>query len=418
MALTVSPSSTACLTDGRHKGRTALTSLGWLALGLCFSIPAPGLPSQVSVGLLVLMVLQFFYWRCRISGHSRVAFGALATSIIAYAVSFAIHGMWPTTYGFLAAIIFGATMVGLLYLYDPGGHKKLNIVAGFCLGWIIQDTINPVGNAAVDVFFLWKYSIAVPVTLVALLWAAKAKGRIGRAAVILMVLGLVSLFANFRSHGGICLVTAGVLLSIHLPQAFVLSKTLRNFLSVCVFLLLLLPLIFVPRLIDSGFFGEKVQQKNIQQGELGPWFLAGRTEPALSYAIVSERPFFGWGSVGNVPGEIVRNGVEALRAAGFVDVSAIVASWYRNGEEVLLHSVLAQYWVEAGVFSIVFFLIMICYAWRAAFRSDSRWMPVLMFFAGQYSWDLLFSPYTYRLVPLWSLMFVVFVAVQSRRTDN
>jgi hypothetical protein len=175
------------------------------------------------------------------------------------------------------------------------------------------------------------------------------------------------------------------------------------------------PIVFLPTLVEEGYFGAAVQEKTVEQLEGdGPILLAGRTEPPLSLALLAERPVLGWGDLQTVPTEVVDRGLANAEQVGLHDQTALLHVWLRNGE-LQLHSVTLTSWAEGGIMAAVFPIWLLFAAARATWRARGKFAPLITVLAFLIGWDALFSPMTLEMVPLWGAAGVIFAIVGTRR---
>ncbi|MDP9885839.1 O-antigen ligase [Sinomonas atrocyanea] len=368
------------------------------------------------VGLPLFLAIFFGVGRWRRKGSLRGAkwlFLSGVVSGLAYVFFTYADGESPFQ---RAGVILAANVVGLIaYLIVAEGSLDAVafIIAGHALAWVLHSAMAPVGDAAGSFGNLWKYAIAVPVTILVLFVANSSERRSLVSGVLLFVIGIVSIFLNFRSHGLVCAVAGAILIAVH-NQGFGQSGRRSRVRSSIALVLVLLPVLALPALIESGIFGATVQEKALSQSDGGPVLLAGRTEPAMSYFIISARPLTGWGSVANVPESLVLEGRDFLQSVGVDNTEAIYRLWHRSGYEVTLHSMLAQLWVEGGLLAGIFLVVLIGAGMVAAFRWKGPFGGMVVYLALQIAWDTLFSPHTAYTATLWGMAAALF-AIGSRR---
>lgn len=387
----------------------------YLLLGASSIVPVPGLPP--TVGLPVLFALLFAPLLYR-SGSFRGAAWLLSSgsaSILAYAIATELNGVSPwQRSGIILASNFAA-IVTFRILCRGNVRKMTALIAGHSAAWVIFSVINPTAIAALSPENLWKFGIAVPVTVVILYVLGRGgKRQLCLNSITLGALGIFSISLNFRSHGLACLVAAAVFLVLNLPRKNGKSSVLHKTGQIVLALLVLLPLTQLPAMMEGGTFGQAVQEKALMQSEGGPALLAGRTEPAMSYAIIRERPFLGWGSVDQVPIDLVAEGREILADMGVLNTGYIYQGWFRNGAVVTLHSILAQFWVEGGFFSALFLIALMGWGILSSFRWRGLQSALIVYLSFQIIWDSLFSAHTSYTAILWGMAAALFTVTGQR----
>ncbi|MBD7917216.1 hypothetical protein H9657_02855 [Cellulomonas sp. Sa3CUA2] len=235
---------------------------------------------------------------------------------------------------------------------------------------------------------LWKYGLAYPMAILATALACRSRRRLVLAPAVLVFLGCVGLILDYRSFGVVCLVSAaGTLANSMSPKAAV-RLVVVGALAACL-------AIVVPAMIAAGIFGDAVRERTLAQGNIsGPMLLAGRTEPPLSLAAISERPVIGWGDAQQIGNNTVSRGAALAWSLGMQDPKAYLPFWIRNGGAISLHSVLFGSWVEGGVLAAALPIALLCLFATALVRARGRWGAVVMLVASSGIWNVIFSPWS------------------------
>jgi hypothetical protein len=402
----------------RPRGKFA-EELPYLLLGATSVVSVPGLPPIVGLPLVFALLVSPLLFRLGAIRGSAWLLSAGTVSILAYMITTELNGVspWQRSLVILAANL--AALVAFRILTRGNLRKIIALIAGHSAAWLILTIIAPTKFAAISPENLWKFGIAVPVTIVILYVLGRGgKKNLWLNFIILAGLGIFSIALNFRSHGLACLLAAAVFLIMNLPTKTAKNNLLRRTGQTVLALIILLPMSQLPAMMESGVFGQAVQGKALAQSEGGPAFLAGRTEPAMSYAIIRERPLMGWGSVDQVPIGLVAEGRDILAGLGVLNTGHIYEGWFRNGAVVTLHSILAQIWVEGGFFSAIFLIVLM--AW--GILSSIRWRGVqgalIVYLSFQIIWDTLFSPHTTYTAILWGMVAALFSLTGQRPQES
>lgn len=239
---------------------------------------------------------------------------------------------------------------------------------------------------------LWKYGLG-PYVAIAVVWFLCSLGE-HRALplVVLTVLGCVSLFLGFRSHGLVCFIVVIILMvqgrnregRIPVFKAILAGGALYGLSHI------------LPAAIEAGLFGEAVRVRTTSQlGEDGPALLAGRVEPPLSIAAIWERPWTGWGNLNGIDNHTISNGAEIAYSLGMVPQD-YMKLWVRSDGRVSVHSVLGEGWAEGGILAGMLPLLLIALFVTAIWKASGNWAPLVILVCIQGVWDVLFSTWGYN----------------------
>lgn len=243
------------------------------------------------------------------------------------------------------------------------------------------------GNTRGSFEDLWKYGIAFTFTIFTLYLLARTDSAVA-GIIALIILGTFGTVLNYRSFGLVCGIAAAICIAKlgtgrHIALRIATAGGILALLAV-----------LLPQALSSGVFGATVQAKTVAQTEAGgPLLLGGRTEPPLSIAAITERPF-GWGSAQLINADTLNRGSEIARFLGVTEVEQATKIWVRADGYVSLHSMLFVPWVEGGIVAAIPMLLFIAlFGWAAAV-SRGRWTVLVTLVAAQSIWDILFSPWT------------------------
>nr|WP_254925662.1 MULTISPECIES: hypothetical protein [unclassified Rhodococcus (in: high G+C Gram-positive bacteria)] len=316
----------------------------------------------------------------------------------------------PTVLAFAA---FGLYVCGITVLARDLTRiltVALGLVSGSAAFYLIFGTYLTASGSVDDI---WKYGIAPAVTVFALYLAAMLRMRAVACSVLLLVLALVSLMLNFRSHALVC--CAVVLL-------LVMAKYRRGALSI------------VPRLCTvvvfgvtfswaleyaarEGFLGQSLREKVLSQSDGSvPMILAGRTEPVLSITSIIDRPLLGWGQANNIAPETYAHAQQVALGLGFDRSFPFQYVWKFPDGSLSLHSIVLGSWAEAGILALLLPLWLLWACYRLIFVSEAAglWMPLLMYLGVQGVWDLLYSPWSYNLPAMFAVIACSCIALQGK----
>jgi hypothetical protein len=97
---------------------------------------------------------------------------------------------------------------------------------------------------------------------------------------------------------------------------------------------------------------------------------------------------------------------------GFRPDFPIQASWYLPNGDVSLHSVLLSGWVEGGIVAALLPLGLLVAALMMVWNAPRYgiWAALVLQISVQAIWDLLFSPFSYNLLPAFAILALVFTA--------
>ncbi|GAA3400844.1 hypothetical protein [Pseudarthrobacter polychromogenes] len=246
---------------------------------------------------------------------------------------------------------------------------------------------NPLQSATIE--GMWKYGIAVHVSVLLLVFTVTRVRRPFWTLAALLGLAAVSLGLGFRSHAIICLGVAVLILAKGWT-----GKPLRGGGLVVAVAGLGAMAIWVPELIESGFFGQELRMRSLRQTEGGaPALLGGRTEPPLSIAAIAERPWTGFGNSQAITQDTIGAGMNLANAFGMQNPAAYLPFWIRSGGVVSLHSILFGSWVDGGVLAAVLPILLIGVFALAIWKAQGHLAPIVSLVCAQAIWDLVFSPW-------------------------
>jgi hypothetical protein len=292
-----------------------------------------------------------------------------------------------------AGIVFTLTnFAGIFVLVSTARRARL-FAMGLAVAGLLGFLFVPHPGAAADP---WKWGLAVPVGLVL---AAGLSGRAGNrlpwlTVVMFVAFGILNLMLNYRSLGGISLLTAGYLsLSavVGRRESAAHQSTLRAVLGLAFLAIAGLAVLgLYSAAASQGWLGSEAKSKYVLQAGAFGALLGGRPEALVSTQAILDSPVLGHGSWAKDP-KYAKLLADRQKALGYN-----VTSEYVGTDLIPAHSYLLGAWVWAGFLGAVFWLAVAANAvWLLANLYSLRVeaAPLLVFAAMLLLWDIAFSPY-------------------------
>ncbi len=279
------------------------------------------------------------------------------------------------------------------------GNDRARLLSYAC-GLVVGSTFHLFINNPLSAIG-WKFGFAGPTTTLVLIGFAllpvlrSPSSLVGPA--IMVALGAFSGFMDFRSWGGVLMLSAAFLSIPAVLRLFGLRPKPLSYGRMLVMGVLLLATGFGALKVygaaaESGMLGERSRQKYETQSALGDLgiLLGGRSESLVTVQAIQDSPLIGHGSW--------------AKDRYYADLRQLML--YRLGfvnrfiepetDLIPTHSHLLGSWVEAGVFGALFWvgiLALIIAALRRLYASDDPLRPYLVFLMFLFIWDILFSPF-------------------------
>lgn len=301
-----------------------------------------------------------------------------------------------------AKITFMMLDFASVYLFLAGRRWRYFLFAlGVAVGQIVGYLFDPDIYAR---FLPWKFGYGSAVTLLVILFASMFPARLV-AAVAMLIMGIVNFHMGFRSLGSVCLIGGWLLLIVQQASSFGVSSAVK--IGVLSGLAILATINFYDFGASHDYFGEAERQKYLMQssGEMGV-LLGGRSEILASGQAVKDSPIIGHGSWAKDPkyAEIME---EDLAQLGYEVLGR------EDSDLIPTHSYLMGAWVEAGIMGAVFWVYVLLLTGRALFASygsNSFLLPLILFEALKFLWDIPFSPFgaQARLYAAYDLSLMIF----------
>jgi hypothetical protein len=292
-----------------------------------------------------------------------------------------------------AGIVFTFTnFAGIFFLIATPKRARL-FAFGLAAAGFLGLLFVPQPNAAADP---WKWGLAVPVGLVL---AAGLSGRAGNRQPWLTVglfvaFGSLNLMLNYRSLGGISLLTAGYLsLSavVGRRESAAHQSTLRAVLGLAFLAMAGLAVLgLYSAAASQGLLGSEAKSKYLLQAGAFGALLGGRPEALVSTQAILDSPVLGHGSWAKDP-VYAKLLADRQKALGYK-----VTAEYVGTDLIPAHSYLLGAWVWAGFLGAVFWFGVAAVAvWLLGnlYSLQVDLAPLLVLGAILLLWDVAFSPY-------------------------
>ncbi len=190
---------------------------------------------------------------------------------------------------------------------------------------------------------MWKYGIGPYVAIVCIWLLCSVTHRRVLPFIALIVVGSVSLFLGFRSHGVVCFISAVALLAQGRTRkrgcpSSACSLLAAHFWAFPAFCQRRLRLASLERLCGCA------RRLSLARTDL---IFAGRVEPPLSLAAISEKWLFGWGNLNGIDYDTINRGSRIAYDLGLLPKD-YMHLWVGLDGQISVHSLLGERWAEAG----------------------------------------------------------------------
>lgn len=315
-----------------------------------------------------------------------------------------------------AAIIFFLVDFAALYLIVGKSVKRAKMsVLGFALGGIFQFFVAP---TEFGLFAPWKWALAGPVTLLVLLYLDAKNKSAGLVLLTLVILGMIDMFLNARSMGGMTILSGLIVYLSRHPRLNAIFKGRvglgkKLFLTGISFALISLLMFGYQSIMEAGLLPENVTKKYEQTrssslGILG-LILGGRIEIVASAQAVLDSPIIGHGSWA----EDRKYSLFLLQVNDVLGTEREMAELEYGADQsdlIPAHSHLMQAWVWAGILGALFWFFILKFIIGSLFhaiRCPSGLQTVVVFFCISAIWDVLFSPFGATMRLIWAIKLVL-----------
>lgn len=372
---------------------------------------------NTTVGYLFGLVLAPLW----LAEFRRYKFGR---AMICCAVLCLISGLWLSWYTAGEHTVVRSTFLGAVGLF-LGLFVTVMVllwarrifpiwVLGFVYGVGMLSSISSSGLAQEN---LWKYALAMPLTLISLSLAAGIRARYqqsGLAAEVLVLgtLATLALVHDGRSMFGTLLVVTALVGWQLLPEGRNLREAmLRSVVSLGLLIVGIYQMGTAMAL--DGLLGQAAQERSVMQLEMsGSLLVGGRPEMLASLYLMANRPM-GYGLGIQPELSDIRVAKEGMASIGYNPDNGYVER-FMFGSQFELHSTAADLWVTMGLPGLLVALIIAvaCVLWilhGVASRSGSA---LVLFLAVYTLWNLAFSP-LYSALPTLGLTLGLMFSLRS-----
>lgn len=327
-----------------------------------------------------------------------------------------------------AAIVFFLIDFCALYVMVRKRPDVIRIlILGSALGTFFSIIVLPTDFSEVEP---WKFGYGYPVTMLVLLYLSNGNRFKSKSGLLLLVLlGMFSVYSNARSLGGMTVLTAVLLYLSKQPSLrSYATQRITRFKLIGIIGIALLSVIFIASVYqwsaESGYLPEKVtekyqQGKNKVGGVLGI-IVGGRGDILVASQAVIDSPIIGHGSWAKNP-KYKYLLYEAIVNLGVVVDLARIKKNLESNDLIPAHSVILQAWIWAGLLGAVFWLyvlkFILCNMIVAIF-SYNPLKPLILFIAIASIWNLLFSPFGANVRMFWGIYLMLFIVGTSQYEEN
>jgi hypothetical protein len=321
-----------------------------------------------------------------------------------------------------AAIVFFLVDFCAMYIMARLKPDVVRIlILGSALGTIFSVIALPTEYSEMEP---WKFGYGQPTVMLLLLYLSIGNKHAGKLApVLLIALGVLSVFLNARSLGGMLMLTAAIIL---LGQLFGFGKYNAMKISFTQWISMIAGVSIAVFGIamgyqwaaESDYLPENViaKYKLGQANDLGilGMLVGGRSEILISSQAVFDSPIIGHGSWAE-DAKYAYMQYEIAAILGQDDNEAQVKQSIEMSNLIPTHSVLMQAWVWAGLLGAIFWFFVIKLLLKntfAIFFIPNKLQPLLIFLGISSVWNVLFSPFGGGERFDWALVLVViFISV-------
>lgn len=303
--------------------------------------------------------------------------------------------------GFYLLMTNSLTLLSMLVAAGMLLWSRLEIGSSWTVMWFGVGALVNVALAGPNPANLWKYSLAIPVTLALLGLTSKLWGRKGELASLIFVAG-VSAVSDSRSFTSFLLIAAAaVIWQLRPPMANARRRPVQALLGLV--LLVVGAYFLIQALLLDGVLGEAAQQRSqAQLDATGSLITGGRPEMGAAGALLFERPL-GYGS-GTAPGsKDILTGKTGMSELNYNPNNRYVEVFMFGGH-FEVHSVLGDMWIMFGPLGALLIMIIVGYGIysSAGALSTRTASAALVLLVALGTWDMLFSPWltSYRTLSL------------------
>lgn len=285
-----------------------------------------------------------------------------------------------------------AVTLGLVRLAADDPRRVRVLVAAVALGLATQEVVFPAGSHP-TVAHLWKFALAVPVSIAVLAltdlsWHARTRAP---TFVALPVLAGVDLLADARSMAALTLLTLALYLVP--PNRSARLRVATAVTTVVVLCTLLVGGFSVAA--RAGWLGPRsAEQLGRDSGDVVSVLANARPELLQAYHLAGQRPLTGYGSRPRLDSAAFLASLDHLAADRVAVDQNLRGDWLGKLDPgVGAHSMAMDAVVRAGVLAVPFWLYLMALATRRGVTAVRfRASPLVLFWSLNVLWDALFSP--------------------------
>lgn len=311
-----------------------------------------------------------------------------------------------------------------LYLLLGNNIRRIKIfVCGYALSGLLSPLVQPV------LFFdtwPWKYGFGGPAILLTFLFVIMVShGQLMQMRKwfwLIMAVGVLSVFLEARSMGGMVILSGMVLWVRTSPfTRGILSRVRARNLFVTGLLLLGIGwgvLEGYSYSAKQGLLGQTARDKFETQynGSIWGLILGGRFEILASSRAILDSPIIGYGSWAKDAD--YRLYMYQLTNLGY-QVDMGLMDYYINSTDLIpTHSHITQAWIWTGILGAIFWAWILVFVGKVFFKVNTfpnELYPLVIYFSIAAIWDILFTPFGAYMRLAWALRLVVFLSVRRSR---
>jgi hypothetical protein len=312
--------------------------------------------------------------------------GAAVSGLVLSAIAAQDHEINPASRVQMTGLLLSGAAALVLILWARREIPLHRVVALYGFGGVV--------GAVVDGRISWKYGVALPATFLVLGLLERSGSRV-RVALAVTALGIVGVLDDYRSYFAFCLLAATLTMWQTRPPGA--DRPLSRWWPVIILAAIGMAVyLLMTALMTSGYLGEEVQTRTVEQIEQSGWLLAGgRPEWAATTELMSLRPSgYGAGVLPNLEDiHTASAGLESINIGLNLERDR-----YMFGTEFRLHSIVADLWVRFGFVGVALAATILVAVVRSLSFSLARRTAAtsVILAAVLVLWSLAFEPsYTY-----------------------
>lgn len=327
--------------------------------------------------------------------------------------------------GWALIAVFLVDWLALYLLLVPNPRRIVLSLIGFALGGLLQPILQP---DQLSLSYAWKFGFGQPLTLLLVLvicvFAGNGLVRNAFWSVPLGFIGLFSVYYDFRSLGGIALLTALLMFlsPLLMNNGWVKRVGMGRIIILGLLIISLSWMIFVgyTYAAKNGWLENVSRNYQLQYADGLRVIINGRSDIIPAFYAIKDSPWIGHGSWARDPKyrnyyyDLIRLGYIGLNETGRIDY--LVTS----SDTIPAHSHILQSWIWSGVMGAFFWLIVLVIVIRALITTIK--FPNVFFAFALFSsffsiWHLFFSPFgsLMRLQWAYSLTALLYILLENDR---